>query len=521
VTTPAGAQVWWQVDGEASDAARLLQPAPAKNAGFCEARRYLFRKPGAGFEMRIDDERLEDDPAALCWAWRPGFYAGQVLAELLHNGARVAAFELDVSPDPGKLGADAFQQMVRELLAEDASLVVGQEPATVQAGHLGRHQDPLVEFERLRRYVPDFLRALATIRLQPRKALRSVRDSVPLSHARRVDRQTAVAASRSGAVALFAQQEVEASAFDPAMRLDVPVVEETLDSAANRALKYLATAVLQRVRTVAVALEHRVAREVESETRTPLASRWPVRRQFLLDVEGRLQHALRQVPFPQVRRAEVSAAGLNAVSADPLYARAWGRGWRALRQGIESDATDERMWISPSWEIYERWCFMKLGRLLTQEAPQWQWQWRPGARRWSGKLGARVAELRLQPTFRATGKESPGRWSVSKQREPDIVLRVSTGDSHRFLVFDAKYRATRANVLDAMQSAHVYQDSLRIGAQRPEASLLLVPANEGAAWLGDAAFQAEHKVGVHVMAPGREQRLPFVIGRLLNSGTGP
>jgi hypothetical protein len=511
----AGAQVWWHAEGDAFDVARPLYAAPAKNTGFSEARRYLFRKPGTGFELRIDDERLEDDPAAPCWSWRPGFYAGEVAAELLHSGARVEAFHLDVSPDPGKLGADAFQQMVRELLAEDPSLVVGQEPATVQTGQLGRHQDPLVEFERLRRYVPDFLRALATIRLHPRKALRSVRDSVPLSHARRVDRQTAVAASRSGAVALFAPEILEPSAFDPSMRLDVPVVEETLDAAANRALKFLVTAVLQRVRTVAAALEHRVAREVASETRTPLASRWPVRRQFLHDAEARLQHSLRQVPFPQVRRAEVSAAGLNAVSADPLYARAWGRGWRALRQGIESDTTDERMWISPSWEIYERWCFMKLGRLLERDAPQWQWKWRRGGNRWSGALAGRVAELRLQPTFRTRGKASPGRWSVSKQREPDIVLRVSAGDSHRFLVFDAKYRATRANVLDAMQSAHIYQDSLRIGAQRPEASLLLVPANEGAAWLGDAAFQAEHKVGVHVMAPGGEPHLPPAIVGLL------
>lgn len=510
-----GSQVWWHAEGEAFDAARPLQAAPAKNTGFSEARRYLFRKPGQGFELRIDDERLEDDPAAPCWAWRPGFYAGEVSAELLHNGGRVEAFQLDVSPDPGKLGADAFQQMVRELLAEDPSLVVGQEPATVQTGQLGRHQDPLVEFERLRKYVPDFLRALATIRLHPRKALRSVRDSVPLSHARRVDRQTAVAASRSGAVALFAQEVLEPSAFDPSMRLDVPVVEETLDAAANRALKFLVTAVLQRVRAVTDALHQRVSREVASETRTPLASRWPVRRQFLLDAEQRLQLALRQVPFPHVRRAEVSAAGLNAVSADPLYARAWGRGWRALRQGIESDTTDERMWISPSWEIYERWCFMKLGRLLELHAPQWQWQWRRGGNRWSGALAGRVAELRLQPTFRTREKESPGRWSVSKQREPDIVLRVSVGDDHRFLVFDAKYRATRANVLDAMQSAHIYQDSLRIGAQRPEASLLLVPANEGAAWLGDAAFQAEHKVGVHVMAPGGEPVLPPVVVELL------
>lgn len=110
---------------------------------------------------------------------------------------------------------------------------------------------------------------------------------------------------------------------------------------------------------------------------------------------------------------------------------------------------------------------MKLGRLLELRAPQWQWRWRRGGNRRGGRLPGRVVALRLQPTFRTRDKQSPGRWSVSKQREPDIVLRVSAGDGHRFLVFDAKYRATRA-------------------------------------WLGDAAFQAEHKVGLHVMAPGGE-----------------
>jgi hypothetical protein len=75
----------------------------------------------------------------------------------------------------------------------------------------------------------------------------------------------------------------------------------------------------------------------------------PIRRQEIHGTprigipKASLEHALREVPCPRVRRAEVSAAGLDTVSADPLYARNWGRGWRALRQGIESDTADERM----------------------------------------------------------------------------------------------------------------------------------------------------------------------------------
>jgi hypothetical protein len=48
------------------------------------------------------------------------------------------------------------------------------------------------------------------------------------------------------------------------------------------------------------------------------------------------------------------AAGLNAISADPVYSRAWDRGWRALRSGVGGSPTEERLWTSPTWEIYER-----------------------------------------------------------------------------------------------------------------------------------------------------------------------
>jgi len=74
----------------------------------------------------------------------------------------------------------------------------------------------------------------------------------------------------------------------------------------------------------------------------------------------------------------------------------------------------------------------------------------------------------LQSTFRSSPTEVPGFWSVSRQREPDIVLRVEGGGSEaRFVVFDAKYRTSRSAVLDAMASAHIYRDSLRFGGRAP------------------------------------------------------
>jgi hypothetical protein len=97
-----------------------------------------------------------------------------------------------------------------------------------------------------------------------------------------------------------------------------------------------------------------------------------------------LATVLRRFPFPQVRRPEITAAGLTAIAADPIYSRAWGRGWRALRDGVETEMSTERLWVSPSWEIYERWCFLRLGKLLAFSTPSWQWSLQRNPRQWVG-----------------------------------------------------------------------------------------------------------------------------------------
>jgi hypothetical protein len=244
-------------------------------------------------------------------------------------------------------------------------------------------------------------------------------------------------------------------------RLDVPFSFETLDSSANRTMLVLLRALIRRGRALRLRLQQRVDNETESETRTALVNRWPVRKHLLEDLTTLLVKVAAQHPFGEVQRAELTASGLTAVAADPAYARAWGRGWRALRHGFESDDRSERLWISPSWEIYERWCFLALGKQLEQRYPDWNWHYSTASRRWRGTRGGSRAELLLQPTFRSNAAGPGKMWSVSRERVPDIVLTADDGNATKFVVFDAKYRTTRANVLDAMESAHIYQDRTR------------------------------------------------------------
>ena len=107
-----------------------------------------------------------------------------------------------------------------------------------------------------------------------------------------------------------------------ALRLDAPVTEETLDSAANRLMAWQARAIAWRIKRLMEKLEPKMQNGSESETRTALANRWPRRREFLAKVKTKLDRLRRRSILREVTRPEMTVAGLNAVSADPAYGRA-------------------------------------------------------------------------------------------------------------------------------------------------------------------------------------------------------
>ena len=294
-------------------------------------------------------------------------------------------------------------------------------------------------------------------------------------------------------------------------------MEETVDSAANRTTLALILSLLRRTRALGERLQRLVEGENVSATRTSLATRWPQRKQFLESLAVQLKIVLRLDPFAQVQRADVTAAGLTAIAADPVYSRTWSCGWRALRHGVEFDTSTERLWVSPSWEIYERWCFLRVGKLLAAAMPAWGWHRSRKPDRWVGSAGDRRGELLLQPKFPAYDCATGTMRSISSERVPDLVLKVERAGDIRFAVLDAKYRASRTNVLDAMESAHIYQDSLRIKSRRPEGSLLLVPSSAGAGWLENPAFHEVHRVGIHALSPDSDSPLPSLIAGLLDA----
>ena len=460
----------------------------------------------AGLDCRllIDDEEIEpvedevvagEDLGAVdtdshgpMWSWTPGFYAGAVRAELIdkESSRGLGTWWLDVSPDPKKAGSKIFDSMVEAILGFDEALLVGTEPARRQLGAVGENDDPHVLFERLRRRESDLDRAVAGVQREPASVLLPRRQLRPHRAVRRVDLRTLRAAARQpeacavlGPASCAPLPVGRGAAAEP--RFDVPAVGRRLDAPINRCALYLLRSIRRRCRHLSRKLEEATAKEPESDTRTALRGRLEHRLRILARIEWKTRLAERRPPFRDAHRPELTSAGLTAVAAHPLYSRLWRVGWEAVRRGASPHNPADPLPLSPTWEVYERWCFVEIACLLARWLPTLAWSvGREGEswwfRRGGGEGGLEIALYYQKAAGRTNGRDRPGLWSVSRGCRPDLVLQWRQGGNVGFLVLDAKWRTGRDAVLNGMaESAHLYRDALRWGPRRPVASLLLVP----------------------------------------------
>ena len=506
-----------------------LDPHEA-NDGFSERQETVFVASAPkdhGLRLFVDDEPLdagETADGAVCWKWTPGFFAGEVRARLADaNRKTLETYRLDVGPDPAKLGTEVFGRMVEDIREFDTALLLGEEPAKIQMGAIGPTDDPPVLFERLRSRREVLDAAIAAVRRDPATVLHPRRCFVPLREVRRADLRTLrvalgspaalaslPAARKPGADSAIGRSDAGLSA-EPIF--DTPAVERTVDSPANRAALLMLRALIRR--TVELPEQLKIhADQKDGDAIAPLAARLPERRRLLKEMERAFRAAERRPPFSQVNRAEVTAAGLNAISAHPIYSRFWQTAWAALRPGVYGLDRNDLLPLAPTWEIYERWCFVALAKRLREWLPEWDWTVRgeegSDRRHALGRSTDGVAlTLHLQSTFRNTwGVPGENGWAVSRERRPDLLLTRSRGGRVTdFVLLDSKY--TAKNLLNEIgDTAHAYQDGLRWGRRglRPAATLIVAPTTEGvksddAPWLADESYICEHRVGAVAMRP--------------------
>lgn len=501
------------VDDATASRRRELHPQQSglANRGFQELIEARFVHSGRGWSLYIDDAEVPSSTweGSEVWTWTPGFYAGSVVAELVQaSGYQPTRYLLDVSPDPAKLGQAHFEEMVRELWSFDPRLVLGDQAARTFISEGGEYDDPVVRYLRITRNANDLMSALRSLSAQPHRSLRSSRTLALLHQVRKSDARTAQVAVRGPACVLFGSIDEASSDSSAQPRFDVGVSEQTLDTAANRSLAASLARLVQNIDSLKARFRTQVDRESDTEQKEELRRRLTRREETLDHIRSSARDALVSSPFSEVSRREITAAGLTAIAAHPLYARAQQLLGRMLRPGFEVGEMTEQSSMSPTWSLYESWCFAKLTAWLEARLGNWKWTRRPlprGAYSLHGKRGDCSITLSLQQVFSyCSPPPSSGFWSISAELIPDIVMVVTKADRSDWLVLDAKYRHKRSNVLDGMRSAHLYRDALRRFGDPPALSLLLLPAiPKGCDWIMTDDFRATHGVGAIVLSPGQ------------------
>ncbi|PRA52568.1 MULTISPECIES: DUF2357 domain-containing protein [Pseudomonas] len=500
-----------------------------------------FMERGTYYFEIVPESRLfvDDEPLAIsrheafdAWRWEPGFYAGKVIAELVSAGGKLlATYHFDVAADQNKLGELSFAAMLDELLAFDTRLLMGNEYAQLEVGREGRTSNPHLQYARLKRYGPALLSAFAEVVRKPLTRLHRERTLRPAHQLRRIDRQTLRRALQDPAATALLYKPEQDRTSSELLQFDVPTVFENLDNPANQALAVVLGETLRRSRHVIAALQAIIEKERDTGARSALAPRLGRRIEFLEGLHRDLRRIQRIDPFRSLRQPRISAAGLNAISAHPTYARAYRHGWYVLRPGIDGSSEGERMWISPTWEIYERWCYLQVVAVIKSIYPNLQWcdRW-PGSRMDVIRCEGRSADIRVDVLLqvRCPAFDQPashGFSSISGERYPDIVVTVESPAGNSFIVMDAKYRVERKGVLESMVSAHVYRDCLRWKGLKPDLSILLVPRAGGAPLLETPTYQKTNGVGVAVLSVGQNRLLgvlsPFLIGCTGSNTAGP
>jgi hypothetical protein len=471
-----------------------LQPGQV-GTGLNEDTDYLLAT-GAQRSARVfvDDVELRREATSFL-KWRPSFYAGRVAVEVVAPGEQRARYFLDVSPSQAKSGQAGFDEMVADIRAFDQALLGGASSASMEFGHAGKPgklaSDILLA--RLREHGPAFLSAVEAIASSPHRSLAAEAKALPLSRIRRLH-HSSLQDRRLAAVATGYSPSPEAM---DTLRVSSLTSAPTFDTPANRALLVL----LRRFRA-ALTTTHEKVKELKLGSPPEEQALRVEHRLEDLDRLGLRTHKVLFGPlFSEVTSGETSSAGLTQIAAQPTYSRAYRLGCRSLSTDVDGADSCDQLHVVPSWGIYETWCYLQVLKTLAEVTGIGGITCEPSVaaaeRTTSFALGGGATlEVLFQATFpalKASNKRSG--WSLSRERRPDIVLVSSYGDTTRSLVLDAKWRSGRENVLDAMASAHIYHDALRVGQARPTLCLLLLPGQDTVPQLEEDAFIEVHGVG--------------------------
>ncbi|MGY6122202.1 hypothetical protein ACW9YQ_17880 (plasmid) [Paraburkholderia strydomiana] len=421
----------------------------------------------------VNDTPLAARRASKEWVWETGFCIGCTQLDLLdEGGTSVASARLHVTSDDGKLSDAELEHVLQDLLQWAPESISGESQTSLPFGAKGELAAN-VAYERVKQFAPLFQQALRDCQTQPHSAFEPFARSVPIDRVRRLSRSQ-LQNSRVAAYTAAAVSGQLSDSCSPSVRAERP--QRTLDTLPNRSLWTMAKGILSVVNRIREDIERARCKAGVDER-----SRYERRIVVLEDIARSMLDTFAWFKRNDIRTNQALASGLAQMMPMPTYKRAVRLNSLLRSSTFDPLSREALLPLNSTWGIYEQWSFEYTCRQiekLTGLYPQQRLTpLTAGAKAYVFSRDTTRIIIAAQVTFPSGPglKEGSLRYSLSRERIPDIVLIVTHAAVTTWYVLDAKYRRSKANVLDAMASAHIYRDSLFLQGQRCGAALLLTP----------------------------------------------
>lgn len=474
-----------------------------------ECRRYRIRAPGAS-EVWLGEQTLKLGSSGSATVALDHAVGELELRATSPEGVD-ARYRIRVIPRREKLPPESWVNLLQELEEGLSGLSVGVMGPGVGAVGTGGISAPLL-VSALLPLLPALVRALQAILDGPRHVEDEHESERKLHECRRIDSSTLSWISRHPEVGRWLDGWRAVELVEPPPRVPVVASVSTLDHPVNRYVAWLTRRVIEQLDAVAVRLD-----EIAAKVEDPSWCRARAKRARA--GADRIRRLRDRSWLRGIRSEPATEAALLVVTDEPGYARfhRFARRFCAPAFRLADSAEDPRAAVRPSFSIYELWCFFAVRRLLAARLPDWRWtaerleNLRTGTGRGARFVATRGDQrlaIEFNPTFRSWyTRKDRARHSLSGTRRPDIVITLDDGHGQGgWLVLDAKYRAGRENLADALASAHIYRDSLRDTGRggRCTGAMLLVPGPCDVADWVDPTWHEREGQGITSLAPGSD-----------------
>jgi len=463
-------------------------------------------------ELSLDGETIgapepspDGDDIAWHWRFRSESWCGRTFLNLATDAGSLE-IALSCTPNDSKYSEHEYERMLDHVLSHGSTLAFGLAPGETDAAFDKTS-------EALKATHPAVIDCyLGELREQLRRVLAD-----PVREQRRDDRYTRLLTTRPITPRTLTWLSSHPNQWGQVRSggLDVECLQqvrfETFDHAANR---YVVT-LLRRLRRSFEATAAALAKHATKQLINPAEqNRARVFAHRVRQAAREMSIALRHPVLAELASGELTEGVAQVFADHPAYGRFSRLASRLLDPALSlRDGAELASSLRRSWDLFELYCLYRLIEALESElGDAWAFDHSPLAhhvlttpsegRCWDARhADGRRLVLFYQQHF---GAAQAGAISITTARRPDFILAAFDGNRLRsWTLLDAKYRTAEVSIRDALESMHVYRDSLRWRCestnieQAANGGFLLVPTiAEGSRRYGEPAFIQKRRLGL-------------------------